>query len=113
MAIAVSLESGGQDGNAVRRFRIANNRIVRKTVTGSYGILVGNVSGPEPKGNVFADIVIEGNQFEAAEGLACTEPAIYLQASWTNAPEQHPFFDAVRVSDNTVRGGGASDTGIR
>jgi len=109
MSIAVSMESRGQDNNVVRRFVIARNRIVHEKVPGGYGILVGNVSGPNPKGNVFANITIEGNQFETAAGLKRTSAEIYLQASWRNPPEQHPFFTGVRIVGNTIYGGAGAD----
>jgi polygalacturonase len=62
--IVVNLDPPSTNNGAIRRIRIANNTIIRRTTNGN-GVLVGTPNNSvTTHGNVFEDIAIVGNRFQ-------------------------------------------------
>lgn len=68
IGIVMDLDPPSTNNATIRRIRIANNTIIRRTTNGN-GVLIGTPNNSvSTRGNVFEDIAIVGNRFQVEPG---------------------------------------------
>jgi len=102
----------GDDNVTVENFTIKGNQIIKRSVAGAEGIVVGDVGAGTPVGTTIKNVVVEGNTVSVDTSLTYDAAGILVQASTGTTSQIQKC--AVRGNHVSMRGAtlGTSSEGI-
>jgi parallel beta-helix repeat protein len=104
---SVGIDPPSNNGCIFRRITIINNRVIR-TKRGGYGVRIGTPNNSKPTtGNVFEDIVIEGNLFRVEATASQPDEMIFTNTS----DKAGIVFERLIVTGNTIENDGPTNKG--